>query len=59
MCPACLTIAAFMTAGVTSAGGLAAYSLKKRRQKNSSQHPMKNKKSLGDCNEKTTAYIQF
>ncbi len=48
MCPACLTIAALMTAGVTSAGGFAAYSLKKRRQKNSSQDPMKNKKTLGD-----------
>lgn len=48
MCPACLTIAALMTAGVTSAGGFTVYSLKKRRHKNASQHAVKNRKSLDD-----------
>ncbi len=35
MCPACLAFAAMITAGVTSAGGLTAYTLKKRKQKKS------------------------
>lgn len=31
MCPACITIAALMVAGATSAGGLAAFVAKQRR----------------------------
>lgn len=38
MCPACIATAAFITAGVTSAGGVTTFIIKKRRQKNKVQN---------------------